>query len=188
MLKRGHLINGSSCVIKSHGCPFMLEEVLDKGTNGKHWRTGRLMFQIHGKSGWHKITDQATSMIEDKLARIVATIEDSIDRQVKEEIDLARRQAEWREQSRIEEEKKKQYASEIKNFQQLIRDAKRFHEVTLVRAYLLHLATSAARQGEFFDEAVNFVEWGKKKCDWYDPSILAYDTILQENKKATHSY
>lgn len=183
MIKRGHSVVKSAVVIQGYTCPFRVDEILQKDTNGRESNTGRLMFRIEGKTGWHKISDGKSSQIESRLAEIVAAIEDSINRKIKEQIENEKYRAMLREEQRIREEAKQKVDNEIKQFQQLIKNAKRFKEMEIVRDYLRHIAINATRNGEFNEELIAYVEWGKKKCDWYDPSTLQPDEILIETDR-----
>lgn len=42
--------------------------------------------------------------------------------------------------------------------------------------------------GTLNDDLLKWIEWARKKADWYDPHVEAYDELLNEVNKATLTF
>lgn len=42
--------------------------------------------------------------------------------------------------------------------------------------------------GTLNDDLLSWIEWARKKADWYDPHVEAYDELLSEVNKATLTF
>lgn len=119
------------------------------------------------------IRDSSTEKLEDRLGDILISLYEK-----SEEIRIAReaREAEERkrkEEERLREEKRKRKEQEIKRVIELANLAEDYRIATEIRAYINAMIESGKEKPES-----KWVEWAKKKADWYDPTIACEDEFL----------
>lgn len=74
------------------------------------------------------------------------------------------------------EEKKRQ---EIKKFKNLINCANYWKQTIIIREYL----AAVEKHPGLTDRGKEWLEWAKKKVEWFDPFINAQDEILDNNDR-----
>ena len=127
-------------------------------------------------------------LLEKQLAKIIAKLEIKGAEERQERI---RREIYWaqeKEKERIELEKKKIREKELSDFKHLMQKAKQWREATMIRTYLNDVETKAIENGETSDDLENWLQWARKKADWYDPNIESKDDLLQEVDKTTLTF
>ena len=119
--------------------------------------------------------DGKVVLLEDKLAAIMATLE--IEAKKEKEQKLY-----WEEQNRIREEEeriarelKERKDNEASRFEELVKEANRWHQSKIISEYLFH---KKSIHGSLTDEQNEWIIWAKNKIEWYDPSINKDDEIL----------
>lgn len=146
---------------------------------------GDLNFNIYGK--WeHKIAtykDTAHTRLEDKIIAIIANLEFR-----SEEIKEERRQAE--EQARIAEEKRKikevyetRQREELREFKTMFKMAERLKKANILRKYISEYEEFLKVGDKLSEEALEKLEWGKKKADWLDPFVEIEDEYMDDYDK-----
>lgn len=123
--------------------------------------------------GEHKyIRDNATEKLEDRLGDILITIyekaeEKRIAREAREEAQR-KREEERRRQEAIKERKE----LEIKKTKELVNIAEDYRLACDIRAYIAAVANSNSEVDK------DWLEWAKRKADWYDPIVALEDDFL----------
>ncbi|WP_418749990.1 hypothetical protein [Frisingicoccus sp.] len=120
------------------------------------------------------IRDNASEKLEDRLGDILFRIYEKSEAL---RIERERREEEYRkiqEESRRKEEARKQKYDEIKRTKELINQAEDYRIACEIRKYI-----QAVTQVKNMDaDTAEWIEWAKKKADWYDPTIAATDEYL----------
>lgn len=143
--------------------------------------TGVLCFRIDGYYGKEWIDGKI--LIEDQLSKIISRLEHESTR-IKEQKEESRKFHEkFEEEQRIKREAKEHKQKELTDFTKLLHDAKRWQEATLLRSYINHLKQQAISKKTVSEEFDNWLEWGSKKVDWYDPDINLEDEALKDADK-----
>jgi hypothetical protein len=183
---RGHEIYGS-WQFKGEPYRFDLREVLGRPQDGSYKKipTGNLCLKIgreYGQREWH---DAKEVKLEDKISRIIAHLE--IDLEYAKECALANEkfQDEWRrkteEKRQIQEHKEK----ELVNFKLLLSTARRAREAKMIREYLDHVEANSKADSIPSIEFQSWLEWARRKADWYDPITDNQDDLLDEVDKSS---
>jgi hypothetical protein len=71
-------------------------------------------------------------------------------------------------------------AKEISDFKLLINSSGRWHKSQQLRNYLSTYEDKMKSNGELTKEVMDWLDWARKKADWYDPFIEAEDDIFQD--------
>jgi len=62
------------------------------------------------------------------------------------------------------------------------------NDVKLIRAYIQSKEDAARKNNTLNDDLRNWIEWARKKADWYDPHVEAYDDLLNEVSRVTLAF
>lgn len=123
--------------------------------------------------------------IESKLGDVLIELyEESeivrIDREAREE--AARKKA---EEDRLREERRNNYNNEIDKVIALNNEAQDYETACRIRSYIAAIEKADVDE-EPNEKAMEWLEWAKKKADWYDPTIARKDDIFgkREHKKS----
>lgn len=129
---------------------------------------GRITLKIYGKKTFK---DCKMHTVEEKLGDIVVALYEVSDiiRQEREERKEEERQKEIERKKEIA--KRERYNLEVKNTEELLNEADDYEVACKIRAYVSELEKS----DELDDKAIEWVQWVKKKADWYDPTIAFND-------------
>lgn len=182
---RGFQFQGSNAILGKHSYEISIREKLIRLDNLKKKPTNILCLKVYSGYPRFEIYDSKSTLIEDKISRIIAKVELGIEYLERVWAQIARREEAAR---LIEEEKAKILTTkkeELAAFKMLLRSAKRLHEVNLIREYINFKEESAKHKGSYDEGLQKWVEWARKKADWYDPNINAPDSILDERDKDT---
>jgi hypothetical protein len=118
---------------------------------------------------------QKTKCLKEKLPSILAWFEASA-RELKAHWDEnERREKAEAEKKRIEQEAQQRIENEVKKFNILIDEAERWQKAKNLRDYIAYLETNNISNHDDFSQ---WLEWAKKKADWYDPLVKDEDEIL----------
>ena len=135
--------------------------------------TGILSFQMgsYHRSEWK----DGKLPIEEQLSRIIAKLElrgkQLMERTKEHNIARAKREEEERIRQELETRKQK----EKDNFRELLNEANRWHQASLLRSYL-----KAAQSGQIPNKTGEWLEWAEKKLLWFDPASCLPDNLLTE--------
>ncbi len=129
--------------------------------------------------------DSEKVSIESKLGDILIELyEESevvrIDREAREE---AARKRE--EEARLREERRTRYNTEIERTMALTNAAQDYDTACSIRAYVAAIEV-AGNQQRIDDKTAAWIDWAKKKADWYDPTVARKDELLgkREHEKS----
>jgi hypothetical protein len=187
MNKNGHahvVVFGEDYAIS---CKEKERRVVIKDKYGSHTDlepTGKLSFRL-GHSYWLKEWTGGKTPIEEQVAKILASIEYRGKKDQKERI---RHEKQWtinKEKQRIAKELQVKKEQELLDFNELFKKAKRHEEAEVIRRYIKKLEHSAVLRNELTEEVKEIIEWSRKKADWYDPFIEAYDELLEDVYRET---
>lgn len=124
------------------------------------------------------IRDNNQIKIEEKLDEILIRLyenseENRIAREKREEA-----QRQYLEEQRRKEEIQERYNKEVNNTVALVNQAKDYEIACQIRNYIFALC----KEGELTEEKSKWIEWAKKKADWYDPTVAREDEYLGKRK------
>jgi len=122
-------------------------------------------------------------LIEILLPNIIAELE-------QESRDCKQRREEsriWREglerERQISKELEERVEKEFNNFKDLLNKARRLDETRLLRDYIQQVEEKEQSKGSLTDEFVIWLNWAKKKADWFDPLIESEDEFLRNEHR-----
>lgn len=117
--------------------------------------------------------------IEDQLARILAKLElVAMERRSwKVEAEMKRKEKEKQEQIAKNLALKKEV--ELGEFRKLIQAANRWNQTTILRDFIGELEKKANLDGHILAGRNQWLEWARKKIDWYDPFLEEEDELLK---------
>ena len=120
------------------------------------------------------IRDTGKEKLEDRLGDLLMRLyENSEEARIqRERLEEERRKRE--EEARRQAEIQKRKEDEVRRTRELLNQAEDYKIACEVRQYI----AAVARQKEMTPEVAEWIEWAKKKADWYDPIIAAEDEYL----------
>ncbi|ADQ80091.1 hypothetical protein Palpr_1952 [Paludibacter propionicigenes WB4] len=138
-------------------------------------------FYMYPQREW---TD-STILLEDKLLDIIAKLEVIAHNK---KVEREEREKRWAEQRRKEELTKQLVAikeKELSDFKSTLRLASRYQKALELRNYITAFEDNAIKNNSLTEELQKWIEWARKKADWYDPFIEAYDLALDGANRDT---
>ena len=139
--------------------------------------TGNLYFQLYRHYPEKKWED-GKLLIEDQLSKIIAYLELEGEKEKQQKIRWAIEEAERKEKERIQKELENRRAEELNDFKEMLRASKRWHKASNLRDYIDEVEARALAKGSIDEELKNWLEWARKKADWYDPFTESNDELL----------
>ncbi len=191
---RGHDIlirNGATyAVVEEHDFKIFLREKNKKEIKKEgNWDriiylpTGILSFQIYGYP--HREWKDGKLPLEQQLSKLIAQLELS-GQEWKELRQKQRKEEEERkERERLQKEFEKRQEEDLRNFKEMLSKAKRWHKANNLRNYINAVEEKALNNSGISSELKDWLDWAKKKADWYDPFVAADDEFLNEIDKET---
>jgi len=182
--KRGHnvFIDGySSCVnvgnqkINIHLREKQKREIVPtkyNSENTEYHPTGILIFQYYEHSWRRTDVPEGKFQMENMVGIIIAKLEVKAINMKAERIELEKGWAEQAEERRIEQEAKQKIEKELSDFKGLLRDAERWRQVEILHNYINSVEAKAVANNDTSEELKNWLEWARKKADWYAREIL----------------
>ena len=153
-----------------------------------HWdRTvlhpiGILAFQIYYPS---KEWKDGKLPVEDQLSNIISQLE-LIGKEKKERTIQHRKDNELRkEKERIVNDFHLEKEKDLTAFKETMQKAARWHKVVNLRNYIDSIEQTAIEKNNFTEKLKSWVEWARKKAEWYDPFIESEDELLNEVNRET---
>ena len=119
------------------------------------------------------IRDSEKEKLEDRLGDILISL---YEKSEENRIDRERREEEQRkrdEEARRQEEIRKRKENEIKLTKELANKAEDYRIASEIRSYI-----NAMIEGGSEEVTPEWIEWARKKADWYDPTIAREDDYL----------
>jgi hypothetical protein len=116
--------------------------------------------------------------LEVQLSQILATIEIEGKVMRKKAFENAIREAERQEVARVKELFDKAQRKELKAFRELLENAKRWENAKTLRNFISALQEIPNLAPE------DWLNWAKRKAEWYDPTVNGNDPYLIEVDKS----
>lgn len=194
MRKRGHQIiirnNCTYVVIQTAEIAINFREKLKKMPPNSPYSDphyGYLATNIltfNAKIDWNNVQWQdGKTLLEKQLPKIIAKLELTGEVLKNRAIERVMRNEEAEQKRRIEEEKQKHKENELLNFKKMLQNSKQWQEAKILRSYLDEVETKAKTNHSLTDELKNWIEWGRKKANWYDPQTSSPDDLLNDKDK-----
>lgn len=129
--------------------------------------------------------DSDKEKVEDKISDMLIDLyeESEIIRIAREAYEEEKRKRE--EEERKKEERRNRYNVEVQQTIELTNVASDYDTACKIRAYIAAVEASIAKE-TLDDKTVQWIDWAKKKADWYDPTVARNDEYLgkREHKKS----
>ena len=122
--------------------------------------------------------------IEERIPDIILRLEQRAQKHKESSEYHARMRAEREEADRIVREKQERKEKELADFKKLLNDAKRWKESMVIREYIQAIESGSV--DTISEDRRAWIEWAKKKADWYDPTKKLEDEILKGYDKIFH--
>lgn len=183
---RGHKIKfqyGDTCaVIFGQSIEIYLREKLKRTETGKDYPMydftpcGLFVLAIDKWGGKREYVD-GKQKLEEMLPKIIASMEIQAEEERQWKIKNEKRQKirEEREKEHIALERKKE--KELTDFKALLISSERWHKAENLRHFIDKMEKSFVNRNSALDE---WLEWARRKADWYDPFIEAKDSLMED--------
>jgi hypothetical protein len=194
MEKRGHQVNcsnrGTQLIIQGEEIEIYLREKTKRveKISDRSWKeydyinTGIMVFVA--RISWHNTEWKDGKLpLENQLAKIIAWLEIKGEELKLESIEREKRRIIAEEKRRKEEEFEKRREKELDKFKMLLHNFRFWREAEALRAYLSALESDAKQKNKLTDNFKKWLEWARKKADWYDPIVNAEDNLLYDDDK-----
>lgn len=123
--------------------------------------------------------------VEDQLSNIISQLE-LIGKEKKERTIQHRKDNELRkEKERIVNDFHLEKEKDLTAFKETMQKAARWHKVVNLRNYIDSIEQTAIEKNNFTEKLKSWVEWARKKAEWYDPFIESEDELLNEVNRET---
>lgn len=190
MEKRGHktTVGDRSVYVKIQEEQFEIKireryKKIQTESDGFGERTSRInngelaiaVVERYGKDVWQ----DGKLPLEKQIAKIIAGLEIRAEEEKQRHIRCAIHRKEEAEKKRIREERLERKKKELKDFKDLLRSSKRWHEAENIRKYIAEVEAKATENNNYNEDVKNWILWAQKKADWYDPFIMAADEYLE---------
>ncbi|MCR6641702.1 MAG: hypothetical protein NVV82_22600 [Sporocytophaga sp.] len=192
LLARGHKIEieykNTYVIVQNEKIKIALKEKAKKATvkNGSWERnenvpTGKLSFKIDNYSG--KEWCDGAQLIENRLSEILAKLELE-GKRLKQEHE--ERQKYWEEQNKkelIRKEFENRKQKELTDFKVLLTNALRWNQTIIMENYINLIEADARLNNSLNDDLKDWIEWARRKINWYNPQVQAKDEFLDDKDK-----
>lgn len=184
--KRGHTIEvnrTTRVIINEQEIQLRFREIMKREQHPEYsWITkmpsGILSFRIDTRNGkeWR---DSKNNPLETRLADILAKLELVGKEMEAYQIELERGWEQQRIKRNIEQAAKMKREKEISDFKSLVNSSGRWHKSQNLRNFLDAFETKAKENRTLDKEKVEWIEWARKKADWYDPFVESDDELFE---------
>lgn len=163
-----------------------------KGNQANSWDTydyfpsGILCFKV-GENSWRskEWKDTSYTVLEDKIEDILEHIRITVIRIQEDRKESERRRIEQEKERQQQLDLEKLQITELNNFIEIKTKAELWKNATIMREYLIILEETAKKNGIYDLNMQQYLEWARKKVDWYDPLVEAEDELLRKVDKTT---
>lgn len=185
---RGHHFEGSTVHLGKQRYEISIREKLAKLDERKKATNEYFMSESSCWLSEIEIYDSKSVPIENRISRAVAKVELEVEYFLRVWAENDRRAEEQRQREIAKAEVLARKRKELDNFKVLLNAAQRYDDVKLIREYIQSKEDAAKRAGTLNEDLRNWIEWARKKADWYDPHIEAYDELLDEVSRTTLTF
>lgn len=119
-------------------------------------------------------------LIEELLATMIAQLEIASEVITAEQLFYQEQFMERQWIEKVETDYLQTKKAELIKFKLLLSKAERCRQAMNLRAYINTVEANANRNNLLTDDLTGWLEWAKKKADWYDPMIKSFDVLLGE--------
>jgi hypothetical protein len=123
--------------------------------------------------------------LEEQLAKIIAGLELSAEQRTQQQLAFEKAVAERKERERLAKELEERKQQDLLNFKKLLTDSERWHKAANLRRYIQELENRAEKNQSLSAENFEWIEWAKRKADWYDPFIESPGELLTDVNRNT---
>ena len=143
--------------------------------------TGLFTLQVDRWGGKREYTEGKKNIIE-MIPRIVALMEIRADEERQWYIESEKRKKIWKqkEQEHLQLEEKKE--KELVDFKNLLISSELWHKAENLRQFIDKMEESFTSSN---NTLLEWLQWARKKADWYDPFIEAKDELMAEVDRET---
>lgn len=185
--KRGHKIDvegSTKIIINQQEIKVRFREIMKREQHPEHsWITkmpsGILSFRIdsHNSKEWRDSESRPlNSMLVDILIKLEAVSKEMEEYQVQLEKGWEEQRKRRDEEKRIIEKREK----EKKDFKSLINSSGRWYKSQNLRSYLNEFENKSIQSNTLSNEKMEWLQWARKKADWYDPFIESEDEVFRD--------
>lgn len=135
-----------------------------------------------------KVWTDGKLKLEEQLSLIIAYFEVKARVRCEETRIREIEQQKEEEEERIRMELEQRQELELQNFKVLLKITRRWQQLKLIRGYIDELEAKSTEQNLVTEEIKEWIEWVRKKADWYDPDINAKDPLLDDVDKETLTF
>lgn len=174
----------------------LTEDITKQGSWGykKYKLSGMLAFWYKNFGSREWADDKKT--LEERLPRIIATLILKGQKEHAERLERERVQAEREERERVYREMEARQEQELASLKNILVEAERWRQAQVMRNYASDVEKNARENNTYTDQLREWAEWVRKKADWHDPQVKAYDELLTEvdwstltlNKKSSYFF
>ena len=118
-----------------------------------------------------KLEEKVDVIVERMIAEGLKEHQEKIEREV--------RRKQEAEQKQLEKERRLRVNAELVKFKDLFRMQKRWHQAETMRAFLDTYEEVLGASNDFSDEQQNWLDWARKKTEWFDPFIEDDDELME---------
>lgn len=191
---RGHSVEIKNrktlAIVKGHDFEMFLREKMRKesvqdGTWSRQvfYPKGILALQI---GGWYgREYKDGSVKLEEQLAKIIAGLELSAEQRTQQQLAFEKAAAKRKERERLAKELEERKQQDLLNFKKLLTDSERWHKAENLRRYIQEVENRAEKNQSPSAENFEWIEWAKRKADWYDPFIESLDELLTDVNRNT---
>jgi hypothetical protein len=192
---RGHDVQvsfKSTCAIvlkEKIGISIREKTKKDPGTSSYYANkpTGKLAFRI-GESYYIKEWKDGKVPLEKQIPFFIAAIELKAMEQAEERKKWQEENAKRDEEERIKKEYQKRKLDELEKFKKVMKKAKRRYKAEMLREFIDDVEHRAIEKNKITNELKTWITWARKKADWYDPFVEAYDELLHGADRESLSF
>jgi hypothetical protein len=152
--------------------------------NIEYHPTGILSFRIEGQRQW----EDGKQSLEEQLNKILAWLEAEVARRKQRQEESERIREQNRERKRLRKELEERKQKELAGFKKTLQKATRWHKATNLRNYIDAVEQIALASHGVTKELQAWLEWARKKADWYDPFTECDDELLNDVDKESLTF
>ena len=141
--------------------------------------SGLLLLKLDGLYG-REWVDSINKKIEEHIPSMLNKFEEEAIRQNELQANAEKQRIQREEQQKIEKERKEKHDQEMEAFRILFHRAIRWEKSIILRKYIAELESMLLKDMPDSDNKRKYIDWARKKAEWYDPFINAEDEWLTD--------
>ena len=126
--------------------------------------------------------------LEDQLAKILAKMEFRAKEHKERKLVWKKEREEEEELERLKREYEGRKVTELSNFKGLLRESRHWHDLVMLRNYIDAVETHATNNDQLDGDRKKWIDWARKKIEWYDPFLQGDDELLKDVDKDKLSF